>query len=126
MQEGRRVEAAVSAARTQIERATTIAEVVRAMEVPVRVPYRSLKHMFPGLRSLPAIAERRAEEILREQLTMLGGIEADSERLSRRSQLMACEWRLLSGRFPRLARLAQIENKRLKRQRHGSGGATDN
>ena len=114
MLETQRVAAAASTARVRIEHARSVREIVDAAFVQVRAPFRSLQHLMPDLRSLPAWAGRRAETLVKAQLKTLAGTESEARRQMHRR--LAAEWRLLPGNFPRLARLVQEESHRLMRQ----------
>lgn len=114
MLETQRVAAATSTARVRIEHSRTLREVVDAAFVQVRAPFRSLQHLIPDLRSLPACAERRAETLLKAQLKTLAETEGEARRQMHRR--LAAEWRLLPGNFPRLARLVHEQGQRLVRQ----------
>lgn len=102
-----RVSSLVAAAKLQIRRARTLQEVARAMDVDVRAQFRCLKHLMTDLRQLPAVAEARAEQILRAQLAELDALPDEATRRERMAMYRATQWRVLYGRFPRLARLAE-------------------
>jgi hypothetical protein len=98
----------------RIEHAKSLREVVDAAFVQVRTPFRSLQHLMPELRSLPAWSERRAETLVKAQLKALAETEGEVRRQMHRR--LAAEWRLLPGNFPRLARLVLEESHRLMLQ----------
>ena len=121
--ETRKVASSVSSAKAKISRATTLRDVVAAMRIPVRAEFRSMRHLFPDLRQLPAFAENRAEAIVREQLNNLAELPDAAAVQSQRGRLMAGEWQLLNGNFPRLARLVTVESQKAlhkKREEHVS------
>lgn len=106
-QELSRVSAEASAARVRIRQARTLREVIRHMDVRVRPEFRCLKHLMTGLRQLPSVAERRAEQILRAQLSEIAALPDEFARRGKLALYRNSEWRLLYGHFPRLVRLAE-------------------
>lgn len=121
--ETRKVAFSVSSAKAKIARATTLRDVVAAMHIHVRAEFRSMRHCFPELLQLPAYAEKRAEAIVREQLNNLAELPDAAAVRSQRGRLMAGEWQLLNGNFPRLACLVTVESQKTlhkKREEHAS------
>lgn len=97
----------------QIHRSTNIREVIAGMNVPVPAMLRSLRNSVSSLSRIERTAYGRAESIVRAQLAALAEEEDEQSFLRHRGRLMT-EWRLIQGRFPRLAAFIQVESERLR------------
>lgn len=106
------LESAAHVALGQIRNSKSIREVVLGMNVPVPAVVRRIRHLAPTYPRIESEAHRRAESIVRGQMSTLeaAGSEEEFMRLRARYQL---EWRQLNGRFPKLASYAHVESARL-------------
>ena len=108
----RQLESSAHVALGQIRNSKSIREVVLGMNVPVPAVVRSIRRLAPSYPRIESEAHRRAESIVRSQMSTLeaAGTEEEFMRLRARYQL---EWRQLNGRFPKLASYVQVESARL-------------
>lgn len=105
----RRIEVQCSSALGQISRATSVAQVLRAADIPVPGHLRSLVRASTS--RVTAAAERRLDQLMDEQTVGWEALPPES-RLERAGQLRR-EWQGLPGRFPRQAhRAAQFLQRR--------------
>ncbi|MBC8737424.1 hypothetical protein F6X40_11470 [Paraburkholderia sp. UCT31] len=104
----------ISAQAWQVRRARTLREVVQHMDPTIPAFLRSVARSFPEARQLQAEAERRADELLLEQLQELEGLRG-SALTDRLHELRTREWIFFRGKFPRQASHAEREAARLLR-----------
>lgn len=107
----RQLENAAAAALCQIRNSRSIRGVVQGMSVqvpPILRPVRRLANSYPRLEPE---AHRRAESIVRSQIATLSSATSEEEFHRLRNQYMQ-EWRLLNGRFPKLASMVQVEGQK--------------
>lgn len=108
----RQLENAAHLALGQIRSSKSIQEVVRGMRFPVPPIVRSIRRLAPSFPRIEAEAHRRAESIVRSQISVLQQASSESEFLRLRGQYQQ-EWHQLNGRFPKLASFVQVESGRL-------------
>lgn len=106
------LESAAHVALCQIRNSKSIREVVQGMSVPVPAVVRSIRRLAPSFPRIESEAHRRAESIVRGQMSTLVEAGSEEEFLRLRGRYMQ-EWRQLNGRFPKLASYVQVESARL-------------
>lgn len=106
------LESAAHVALCQIRNSKSIREVVQGMSVPIPAVVRSLRRLAPSYPRIESEAHRRAESIVRGQMSTLVEACSEEEFLCLRGRYMH-EWRQLNGRFPKLASYVQVESARL-------------
>ncbi len=108
----RQLESSAHVALGQIRNSKSIREVVLGMNVPVPAVVRSIRRLAPSYPRIESEAHRRAESIVRGQMSTLEAAESEEEFLRLRGRYQP-EWRQLNGRFPKLASYVQVESARL-------------
>lgn len=93
--------------RSQIDRAQSIPQVVRASEVHIKSEIR----FDPGARRAAAdikdFAEKKLLAMVGDQLRVLSALDTEDQLKAEYGKLMTQEWRILSGNFPRVFRKVQ-------------------
>lgn len=118
-----RFEADCSAAESRILRARTMAEVVRATEVSVRPELRAMSRHYPGYRRMKSTAERRLEQLLKEQLEAMKALPlAEAEALFSRYRRQ--DWQSLRGTYASLYQRGDRAGQRLLHDLRGAASPT--
>ncbi|MEX3984270.1 hypothetical protein AB4Y45_35525 [Paraburkholderia sp. EG287A] len=100
------------AASMRIHRSREMRDVVRATEISIRPELRAVSRTLPGYRRMHAAAERRLEELLKEQLDALKAAPlAEAEALYLRYRQK--DWQALRGAYATLYRRGEIQGQRL-------------
>lgn len=105
-----KVENVSSLALARIRRATTIADVVQAMRIHVRVELRQVAKQTTN--RLHHAAEERAKDIVRAHLATLATCATGQSFINARGPMLA-QWRLLHGPLGHVAQYATRECSRL-------------
>lgn len=115
-QKFQRAETDVRFVKSQLPQCRTLQDVARTVDVHIDPLVRPLKHLVSGYRQLPSWGERRAEEILLEQLEQVRrASDEEADRLI--SRFRRTEWAVLRGRWPRL--YLQVERMLQTRRQPG-------
>ena len=105
-----KVENVSSLALARVRRASTIADVVQAMHVSVRVELRQIAKSTTN--RVHHAAEERAMSIVRSHLATLAACQDGQSFINTRGPMLA-QWRLLHGPLGRVAQFATRESSRL-------------